>query len=611
MRALSSIVVVALAACGPAEVAHSPAGDPVRAGDPHATGDTAHVGDIGGDPITGDNEVGDPATGDAIAGDTTTTGDAIAGDTTTTGDAITTANCHEGSWQELPCNITNGTGIQWQQCAANAWIDDGGCTILACDTDFHPEAGACVAWDPATVYEIAPSVTLANLLEVDVHALAGSTGALAIVSVDKGGDIVATPDHVAVDSATGMFSWTPRPSQVDEYTVVIDVAGTEITIHVVVTMPAICTESGTACTFLQTQWDADLACGHVGDWYHNCDGFHTNLNMGHFPQLDRIESSGCYTETGTYADRVVIGNESCAITSGANWSSIGRNLLRSNFWAGRINTQYENNAFYWYPEHRDHDDSDYYHGQIPFMNFSQGSSGSEMDEVRNWVYILAAFRPDVKRRLVRERLLMPTAQMVFRRARVADDATYLTAAAHPSVFDNLSARQEMVELANAITVDAVPPKTVVSVIDETYTVVGGKQEQWFDTPVSICRIFRGTEYTKTMTVSAEGSWDANLRPLTYHWVVLRGDPAHVRVAPQGNGSVASIEIDYHPNTTIEGDTRLTNRVTIGVFVHNGAYYSAPAFISSYTLDNEERTYDTDGTLLDLTTNANYVYPYLL
>jgi YD repeat-containing protein len=38
----------------------------------------------------------------------------------------------------------------------------------------------------------------------------------------------------------------------------------------------------------------------------------------------------------------------------------------------------------------------------------------------------------------------------------------------------------------------------------------------------------------------------------------------------------------------------TNRIDIGAFVHNGAYYSAPGFVTFYCLDDETRKYNAAG-----------------
>jgi hypothetical protein len=71
-----------------------------------------------------------------------------------------------------------------------------------------------------------------------------------------------------------------------------------------------------------------------------------------------------------------------------------------------------------------------------------------------------------------------------------------------------------------------------------------------------------------------------------------------------------IEIDYHASAPFLGGTRPSNRVDIGLFVFNGAYYSSPAMITSYTLNNQTRVYDASGALVSNTPNTNYVAPYI-
>jgi len=139
----------------------------------------------------------------------------------------------------------------------------------------------------------------------------------------------------------------------------------------------------------------------------------------------------------------------------------------------------------------------------------------------------------------------------------------------------------------------------LQVMDDTYTGEKGKDyfdyidnQQLYATPVSISRLWKNFNYTQKMIISAKNSYDANGRLLTYHWVVLRGNPEHVRItALDGENSEVEVEIDYHPKTTIPNSTRNTNLVVIGAFVHNGIYYSAPGFITSYTRPNEVRNYD--------------------
>jgi len=75
-----------------------------------------------------------------------------------------------------------------------------------------------------------------------------------------------------------------------------------------------------------------------------------------------------------------------------------------------------------YPEHRDHDVGlngdgggygDVYPTNTPYLIASQGSSGSDQPFMRAIPFTLAAFRPEVKKKLVETGLLMPTIQMIL------------------------------------------------------------------------------------------------------------------------------------------------------------------------------------------------------
>ena len=342
-----------------------------------------------------------------------------------------------------------------------------------------------------------------------------------------------------------------------------------------------------------------VAGDNVGDFYDNRDGGHARISLADHPGAKAI-SSGLGVQLLVIEDRVVVGNASLAVDT-PEQPSLVRFFLMDQAGATAAYRQYVGNNAYWYPEHRDHDQRDKYHAMTPAVSSSQGSSSSELDEVHKWFYTLAAFQPAVKDRLKVTGLLMPAIQMIFRRTRVASEDDYLSGAAHPSAFDDNANRAAMEAMAAGIRVDDVPPMVQLRVVEDGYDGVPGRDffeaeprdsELHYDTPVSIARIFRGREFTKRIVVSASESFDANQRPLTYHWRVLRGNPDGVRINPRnGDRSEVEILIDYHPETTIGGSTRLTSLAVVGAFVHNGAYYSAPAFVTSYTLNNEVRTYD--------------------
>ncbi|MBD3242882.1 MAG: hypothetical protein GF331_19980 [Chitinivibrionales bacterium] len=364
----------------------------------------------------------------------------------------------------------------------------------------------------------------------------------------------------------------------------------------------ICNSSGAWCTFLKQQDSLGLAAGNAGDYYHNADSLHANAGNSTCPQVTLLPVTRG-TVYGTDSTKVVVGNASLAYTTLPGAVSLVRYGLLNQSGANNVYRQYTHNNAYWYPEHRDHDydrDGDRYHAMTPCVSNSQGSSGSELDEVRKFLWTLAAFRPQTKDVLRDANLLMPTLQMIMRRTRAVDDEEYLSGAVHWNAFDNADNALAMVELANEMLPDNVPPMIRLRVIDDDYESAPRELsfgqntlQRWYDTPVSICRIRRDFQYTHEVIVSADSSYDVNGRPLTYEWRVIRGDPELVRITPltPGNQTVR-IELDQWNGDTIPGTAVFSSLQVVAAFAHNGVYYSAPAFVTSFQAPNQVRAYDT-------------------
>lgn len=385
---------------------------------------------------------------------------------------------------------------------------------------------------------------------------------------------------------------------------------------------AIATGNSKVAQRLRVWHAAGTAAGNTGDFYDNRDSGHSKLNLGLFPQLDRIE----YTETqkkqrlhwgAQYRmlfKHVTIGNSSTA-SSVTKGGSNTRQCLISARVMGRLYTQYRRSHLYVYPEHRDYDPGhngprgygDLFPANTPYVITSQGSSGSDGAFVRAVAYTLAAFRPEVKRSLIKAGLLMPTVQMIFRLYSVGGrKAQYLTGMAHPPVFGRGRINVlGMVEMAHDMTADTVPPMIQLAVVEEDKAVAGRDYfdafmtEKLFDTPAAVARVARSTRHTRRMVISAKGSYDLNRRKLAYHWVVLQGDPGRIKIKPlNSDRSVVELQVAYHRRRPVRSGSKMeSNRVDIGAFVHNGRYYSAPGFISIYFLDNELRAYDSQGRIL--------------
>jgi hypothetical protein len=178
-------------------------------------------------------------------------------------------------------------------------------------------------------------------------------------------------------------------------------------------------------------------------------------------------------------------------------------------------------------------------------------------------------------------------------------------------------------MAHQITEDALPPLIQLRVVREDQPVPGrdfftaGGGEQMFDTPCAVARVVRTTQYERRTVVSAGQSADLNKRPLTYHWAVLRGDADRIQIKKlNDSGSIVELVLPYHERRPISpGSPLASNRVDIGAFVHNGKYYSAPAFVTFFYLDNERRVYDAQQriTVVDYADpqyGKNYVDPVI-
>lgn len=386
---------------------------------------------------------------------------------------------------------------------------------------------------------------------------------------------------------------------------------------------------------LLNKWFVEgTAAGNFGDLYDNSDRDHSNMDYGNFPTLTRIEydaETGKQTGYGLQITNLffmpglqgVIGNSSTAQTAGPGWRSNPRIAYTRGGGIEALLGQYLNNHLYFYPEHRDHDPGhngagdgygDVYAANLPYVITSQGSSGSDRAFMDAVACTLAAFHPDVKKKLVEKKALMPAVQYVFRRSNkpVKTDEDYLSGIAHPTVFDsnNLDVLR-MIELAHSFTQESLPPIALLTVDLEEKPVLGrdyfdvGERERLFDTPCAVARVWRSTQQKRKYNLSAKGA-DLNGKALTYHWKVLRGDASKIDIKTSPAGNTAEITMTWQGRAPILPDSKMeSNRIDIGLFAFNGEYYSPPAFFCVNTLDNEAREYDDQGRIKSVTyTGAN-------
>jgi len=377
---------------------------------------------------------------------------------------------------------------------------------------------------------------------------------------------------------------------------------------------------------LLRQWSKEgTAAGNAGDFYDNRDGDHSPLNLAPYPQLSLFKYSTedlnvkrNWAAAREIRPHITFGNSSTSAPAHLGGSN-PRSYYVSPSGLSFLHQQYTKNNLYIYPEHRDHDPGhngrgdgygDLYPTNTPYVIISQGSSGTDAPFMRMMPSVFAAFRPEVKAKLTETGTLMPTIQMLFRSTNkhLKDPKEYLTAKAHPSVFEGTWVDElALVQKAHALDLNSLPPIVQLRVLEEDKAING---IDYFDlvssevlgfTPACIARIHRSKAYRQRIVVSADASFDLNKKPLTYTWVIFRGDPNKIKIVPtKDDRSTVEISIAYHERTPITpGNAIESNRVEIGVFVHNGDHYSAPGFVTLHSLDREARIYDGVGKLIEI------------
>ncbi|WP_038159081.1 hypothetical protein [Verrucomicrobium sp. BvORR106] len=376
------------------------------------------------------------------------------------------------------------------------------------------------------------------------------------------------------------------------------------------------------------KWHGEgTAAGLNGFRYENRDGGHSQYDVKVWPQVDLYQPTAAEKERKADvgpANQVrpfpVLGN--CSMSAPADkGGSLPRLYMGNRQGFEFLNAQYLGNNLYFYPEHQDYDPGwngrngwgDLYAANTPFVVISQGSSFTDQPFLQAFFGAAAALPPETQQLLLRNRILAPTLQAIFRKSNrmVKTEADYFTGAAHPPVFDGGQIDEtKMVTEAHDMLPPLIPPVAILEVLEETgasankdfFELDAVTDEKLGNVPGVIARVFRGSAQERQIVVTARKSPDLMRRPLTYKWVLLQGDPDRVKIEPQGNGDTARITVKWQSET--KAATGITShRVDVGVFVGNGVSWSAPAFVCFAMPANEMRFYDGEGRIQEICYDA--------
>lgn len=358
--------------------------------------------------------------------------------------------------------------------------------------------------------------------------------------------------------------------------------------------PVLPPDDRSAAARLLRGWLAEgRAAGLAGVFYDNRDRGHSTLSAARFPQIVHLdyapEIRAQNLDLGLAGpflfDAPVLGNSSTALTAGAGARGLPRLAMTSSDGPVRAVQTALADHLYVYPAWRDHDALDMLPANWAYMVAAQGASYSDAPFLEAFALTLAAFTPETRAAMMRDRLLVPTLQMILRRnlAGITTPEAYLSGRAHPPVFDGARLRPEaMMAMANRLTPETLPPRVSLRIEAEDFrdaAGLAGLDERLFDTPEAIARIWRGFEGRRNLRIAAQALPDG--RAERFDWVLLQGDPALVRITPlDPRGLRADVTIDWHGRRpTAPRSERATDRVDIAAFAWNGHHHSAPAFLT--------------------------------
>lgn len=324
---------------------------------------------------------------------------------------------------------------------------------------------------------------------------------------------------------------------------------------------------------------AGTAAGFTGVTYLNCDDTHARADTSRLTGIDARVLPG--VPMMPLPDVTLgIANESRACNHPDGWESIPRcyAALTANGW-------FEANVLLFWPEHRDHGMRDFYSWQPGHFMLSQGSSGSELDEVQKALLALGILRPPVRTALESSNLVAATIANLLRRSRLASDAELLTQEGQVLALGDADNALSMLTLAAAIREGELPPiARATADASETPTEWGFRSTITTPTTIGFGPFMTGAAMAGRFVVHVDvsGSTDPEGAPLVIFPALLRGDPADVTIVRDDEaGTRWTISGSYPADRTIStgGYDRIVSRVTVGFFPHDGLWIGTPAMVS--------------------------------
>lgn len=278
-------------------------------------------------------------------------------------------------------------------------------------------------------------------------------------------------------------------------------------------------------------WDFEVGCfeahlqlaqarveGNTGDLYMNRDAGHSVLRVADFPGLTevRLDEDGRQRRMDQSLPNIrfpypLFGNCSMAFMNSPLWRSIPRALMTTD--AGRLPLMqklYLSNQFWIFPSTADTapvgTNGDVFASIAPYWLTTAGKSWSDLPYLRAALQASAALKPDVKREIVRNGLLVPTLMTLIRKSlgAVRSEDDYLTLRGHPTAFPpNGVDTNRLVQSAAALTVEAIPPLALVQAQLQDPARASSVPECTYRTAFASAYVLRAEEPVRVCELSAQ------------------------------------------------------------------------------------------------------------
>ena len=348
-------------------------------------------------------------------------------------------------------------------------------------------------------------------------------------------------------------------------------------------------------------YEEGTAAGLWQDTFRSFDDGHSSLRQV-YPQLTFLEAIRTYHDPcgGIFGPRVTVGVQSLGVRDGGTWAVAdyaARSAIRAAHETGSVNPV-QSQSFYRLLYERNFllvapavgsfaDTADRFRFLSPFYLHSVGRSGTDARLLKPLVFAAAALPPDLKTRMLRQGLYVPTLLWLFKGqfgSGIRDESAHRPAYSLPAEAWSDSVDQSpfldgLVETARSLR--HIPP-VARTVIDARLTRADYEHPPYAEiTPYGFFGALRRGE-TVELTVDLRRSWvDKGQSIREYFAELLRGPGSIGFLNPEH--SLLRFRIPWTSTTDPAGI-----RTDVLLLVNDGVHDSAPAYVSVRHLQDSEK-----------------------